>query len=84
MFLFTVYIQDEYMKFAIGFSMVSVIGLFLFINLGFVFFFGFKDLYLLGKKYKNRFMHYFFPPLQEETVSESEDKEEAKSEDKDE
>ena len=51
MFLFTDFILDEDTKYAIGFGMVTFIGLFLVFNLALVLFFGANDLKLLYKKY---------------------------------
>jgi hypothetical protein len=51
MFLFTDFILNEGIKSAIGFSMVSFIGVFLLFNLGLVLFFGANDLKLVSKKY---------------------------------
>ena len=73
MLLFTDFILDEDTKFAIGFVMVSFIGLFLVFNLALVLFFGAKDLMLLFKKYSKRFKHKFFPQPEEESESESEE-----------
>ena len=57
MFLFTDFILDENAKFAIGFAMVLFIGLLLAFNIIFILYYGVKALTLIGKKYKNLFMH---------------------------
>ena len=53
MFLFTDFILDEDLKFAIGFIMVSFIGVLLIFNLAFILYFGYQALNLIYRKYKN-------------------------------
>ena len=67
MFLFTDFIMSEDIKFAVGFSDVTFIGVFLVFNLGLVLFYGFNDLKLLYIKHSRLFIHKFFPEPTVET-----------------